>query len=106
MDELKKMGFVTDFSPSKIKEGWGETICSVLNSLCDYALEKRGFKFQKPIHKASKQKIENRHEEDDEEEILADETIVDDEETDDVLDAFATGEDSPRTQEYTRNRND
>lgn len=100
MDELKKMGFVTDFAPIKIKEGWGDTICNVLNSLCDYALEKRGFKFGKPAHKASKQKIENRNDEDDEEEILPDESMVDDEETDEVLDAFGGGDESGIAPEY------
>ncbi|PRP81076.1 hypothetical protein PROFUN_11190 [Planoprotostelium fungivorum] len=88
VEELKKMGFVTDFAPTKLKEGYGETVCSVLNNLCDHALEKKGFRFSQPIHLAAPQGDDRtaEDEDDDEEEIIvADEAIVDDEDSEEVL---------------------
>eukprot|EP00033_Pygsuia_biforma_P002129 GCRY01002363.1.p1 GENE.GCRY01002363.1~~GCRY01002363.1.p1 ORF type:complete len:437 (+),score=137.97 GCRY01002363.1:188-1498(+) len=51
MVELKKMGLQIDFPASKIKQGYGEAVCEILNQLCDLALKQRGFAFQRPVFK-------------------------------------------------------
>mmetsp|Transcript_27102 Transcript_27102/g.44206 ORF Transcript_27102/g.44206 Transcript_27102/m.44206 type:complete len:404 (+) Transcript_27102:75-1286(+) len=48
LQELKKMNFTTDFSPAKLKPGFGEAVCAVLNNLLDFSLETMGFVFKKP----------------------------------------------------------
>jgi intraflagellar transport protein 57 len=45
---LQSMGFVADFAPVKLRQGWGEPVCRVLNFLSDAALRGRGFKFLSP----------------------------------------------------------
>eukprot|EP01112_Ceratiomyxa_fruticulosa_P012676 TRINITY_DN3522_c0_g4_i1.p1 TRINITY_DN3522_c0_g4~~TRINITY_DN3522_c0_g4_i1.p1 ORF type:complete len:429 (-),score=101.89 TRINITY_DN3522_c0_g4_i1:88-1374(-) len=50
VDALKKSGFSTDFSPAKLRVGYGVPICTVLNIVCDKVLEKSGFKFKRPKH--------------------------------------------------------
>src|SRR5690348_12618289 len=47
VQELKAMGFSTDFPPTKLRDGYGETVCQVLNTLLDHAFEKRSFKWGK-----------------------------------------------------------
>ena len=47
---MKKIGFVTDFAPQKLKQGYGEIICNVLNGLADFTLERKNFKFRKPVY--------------------------------------------------------
>jgi estrogen-related receptor beta like 1 len=89
VEELRKIGFVTDFPPSKLKQGYGDTVCTVLNGLADYTLEKKNFKFKKPNYP------ETRPEDDfdeggEEESMVVDETMVDDGQNDETLneDAF------------------
>eukprot|EP00026_Physarum_polycephalum_P009077 Phypoly_transcript_09188.p1 GENE.Phypoly_transcript_09188~~Phypoly_transcript_09188.p1 ORF type:complete len:213 (+),score=43.89 Phypoly_transcript_09188:31-639(+) len=49
VDELKKMGFVTDFPPAKLKQGYGVAVCTVLNSVLDRALGAMRFSFKPPV---------------------------------------------------------
>jgi estrogen-related receptor beta like 1 len=108
---LKSLGFITDFPPTKLKDGWGETVCSVLNHLADYALEKKGFKvirkkfkvfqFTRPEYVGGPEKTkegEEAEEEGEDEEIeVADETMVDDGSPDEILDAIV----DETTKEYS-----
>lgn len=48
MLELKKQGIPTDFSASKLKQGYGEEVCSVLNSCAQTALKATRWAWQKP----------------------------------------------------------
>ena len=96
MEELKKLTFVTDFPPNKLKDGWGEIVCSVLNNLLDYALDKKSFRFNSPIHPKSTAE-DQISEEADGEEVTTDEAIVDDTVHDEEL--LDTLSDSPRTKE-------
>eukprot|EP00051_Salpingoeca_urceolata_P027961 m.484219 g.484219 ORF g.484219 m.484219 type:complete len:420 (-) comp23254_c0_seq1:33-1292(-) len=50
MLELRKHGLPTDFPPARIKQGYGEEIISVLDTLASDALKKQRFKFSKPVH--------------------------------------------------------
>lgn len=96
MDQLKKIGLVTDFAPIKLKDGWGEYICSVLNKLTDYALERQNFTFKQPVHKAAKTQDVIQEEGEEDEIVVADETIVDDEE---AVDYLETEESTPESDE-------
>eukprot|EP00042_Codosiga_hollandica_P025017 m.108569 g.108569 ORF g.108569 m.108569 type:complete len:427 (+) comp51742_c0_seq4:91-1371(+) len=52
MLELKKQGIATNFPPSKLRAGFGEEICQVLNTLAQNALKAKRWKFSKPIFAA------------------------------------------------------
>jgi len=53
LQELKGVGFATpSFPPAKLKQGYGEAVCGVLDSLIDYVMEKRSFVFRKPVYQA------------------------------------------------------
>mmetsp|Transcript_35464 Transcript_35464/g.56724 ORF Transcript_35464/g.56724 Transcript_35464/m.56724 type:complete len:444 (+) Transcript_35464:327-1658(+) len=47
---LKKLNFESDFPVSRLKQGYGEAVCSVLDFLVSKILSKRGFRFQDPIY--------------------------------------------------------
>eukprot|EP00042_Codosiga_hollandica_P025018 m.108578 g.108578 ORF g.108578 m.108578 type:complete len:424 (+) comp51742_c0_seq5:91-1362(+) len=47
MLELKKQGIATNFPPSKLRAGFGEEICQVLNTLAQNALKAKRWKFSK-----------------------------------------------------------
>jgi hypothetical protein len=81
-----------------LKQGYGETVCLVLNSLADYVLDKKGFKFQKPVYPegGGEEDMDN---EEEEESMVADETIVDDGESEDALNDMADEASTPRTEE-------
>eukprot|EP00899_Mesostigma_viride_P016161 jgi/Mesvir1/24546/Mv21884-RA.1 len=49
--ELKNCGFAPNFPPAKLKQGYGEAVCGVLDNTSDYVLEKIGFQWRKPVHK-------------------------------------------------------
>eukprot|EP00939_MAST-03C_sp_MAST-3C-sp1_P003199 g3199.t1 len=46
MVDLKQMGFKMDFPALKLRQGFGDAVCIVLNFLCDRALEVKGFAFK------------------------------------------------------------
>ena len=46
MVDLKQMGFTLNFPATKLRQGHGEAVCTVLNYLCDGALSGREFSFQ------------------------------------------------------------
>ena len=46
MVDLKQMGFTLNFPATKLRQGHGEAVCTVLNYLCDGALSGRNFSFQ------------------------------------------------------------
>ncbi|KAK3239465.1 hypothetical protein CYMTET_16032 [Cymbomonas tetramitiformis] len=49
--ELKESGFATpNFPPAKLKSGYGEAICGVLDNLADLVLEKQGFTWKKAVY--------------------------------------------------------
>jgi hypothetical protein len=43
LHELKKMGFVADFPPQKLRLGCGEPVCKVLEFISDQALARMRF---------------------------------------------------------------
>ena len=46
--ELKKFGMDINFPPLKLKQGYGEIVCTVLNDLLDKVLKNLDFKFMSP----------------------------------------------------------
>ena len=54
--ELKGLGLssVVNFPPAKLKQGYGDAVCRVLQSLVDQALNTSSFAFQKPVYPADK----------------------------------------------------
>jgi hypothetical protein len=46
--ELKKLGIELDMSPNKLKSGFGDGVCIVLNSLTQISLQNK-FKFKRPV---------------------------------------------------------
>jgi|EP01049_Picozoa_sp_SAG25_P005358 estrogen-related receptor beta like 1 len=49
-NSLRGVGINMDIPPHKLKQGHGSEVCSVLNSLVDVTLQKRGFIFGRPRH--------------------------------------------------------
>jgi len=53
LQELKATGFATpSFPPAKLKQGYGDAVCGVLDNLIDYVMEKKAFVFRKPVYQA------------------------------------------------------
>ena len=50
LQALKKGGFPSDFPPSKIRIGYGDMVCVILDALLDGAIQRRGVSFQLPMH--------------------------------------------------------
>uniref|UniRef100_A0A2A4JZ54 Intraflagellar transport protein 57 homolog n=1 Tax=Heliothis virescens TaxID=7102 RepID=A0A2A4JZ54_HELVI len=49
VDVLREKEIAVDFSSHKLKQGYGEQVCYVLNVLADEVLNVEGFEWQKPI---------------------------------------------------------
>lgn len=49
LDFLREKDIAVDFSSHKLKQGYGEQVCFILNVLADEALKKDNFEWQKPI---------------------------------------------------------
>ncbi|PZC80104.1 hypothetical protein B5X24_HaOG215326 [Helicoverpa armigera] len=49
VDILREKEIAVDFSSHKLKQGYGEQVCYVLNVLADEVLKVEGFEWQKPI---------------------------------------------------------
>lgn len=49
LEQVRQMGIVVDFPPSKLKQGWGEQVIFVLSRLAEQALLKNGFNWKRPI---------------------------------------------------------
>ncbi|XP_021187421.3 intraflagellar transport protein 57 homolog [Helicoverpa armigera] len=49
VDVLREKEIAVDFSSHKLKQGYGEQVCYVLNVLADEVLKVEGFEWQKPI---------------------------------------------------------
>lgn len=52
LEALRRGRFPADFPPNKIKSGFGDICCVVLNNIVDKALESTGFQIQKVVHDA------------------------------------------------------
>jgi estrogen-related receptor beta like 1 len=65
IDELKQMGFESDFPRSKLRQGSGEHVLTVLHSLCDKVLEASRFQWKRPVFD---------DDDDEEEEVIGEET--------------------------------
>lgn len=52
--ELKRLGFAADFAPAKLRTGWGECVCRVLEFVADRALARRGFAMAPPVRAAER----------------------------------------------------
>jgi len=49
--ELKEVGFATpNFPPAKLKLGYGDAVCGVVDNLVDFVLEKQGFTWKKAVY--------------------------------------------------------
>ncbi|CAG4937803.1 unnamed protein product [Parnassius apollo] len=49
LDVLRERDITVDFSSHKLKQGYGEQVCYILNVLADDAMKKENFEWQKPI---------------------------------------------------------
>eukprot|EP01116_Phalansterium_solitarium_P013313 TRINITY_DN3066_c0_g2_i3.p1 TRINITY_DN3066_c0_g2~~TRINITY_DN3066_c0_g2_i3.p1 ORF type:complete len:401 (-),score=186.76 TRINITY_DN3066_c0_g2_i3:388-1590(-) len=92
VENLQRMSMSTDFAPSKLRAGHGETVCVVLMALVDKALKTVGFKLQKPQNVKEKGGDDDLEEEDPEDDEVEDDTIVDDDKEEDQLEAFGAHE--------------
>ena len=53
LTELREAGFApVAFPPTKLRQGYGDAVCGILDSLCDLALAKTKFAFQSPTYLA------------------------------------------------------
>ncbi len=48
---LKKLNIPFDYGPTKIRQGYGEAVQYVLQSLVEVAMNNVKFVYQKPVHK-------------------------------------------------------
>ena len=64
VDELKTIGYGTDFPRSKLRQGSGEVVLDILKGLCEKVLTASGFQWKSAVF----------HEEDVDEEVIGDET--------------------------------
>jgi len=51
LQELRAVNLPSDFPPNKIRQGHGEVVVMVLDSLLEAALESSGFKFGRPVQR-------------------------------------------------------
>ncbi|KAH3757308.1 intraflagellar transport protein 57-like [Pelomyxa schiedti] len=72
--ELKVMGFNGEMPPSRVRLGYGEVVCSILNQLLGVALTNAGFRFENPHHEKELQQVTK---EDEFEEDMVDEAEPD-----------------------------
>lgn len=53
LSALREAGFApATFPPTKLRQGYGDAVCGVLNALCDLVLETTNFTFQAPTYLA------------------------------------------------------
>ncbi|KAL3146305.1 Intraflagellar transport protein 57 [Trebouxia sp. C0010 RCD-2024] len=53
LTELREAGFApVSFPPTKLRQGYGDAVCGILDALCDLALAKTKFTFQLPTYLA------------------------------------------------------
>ena len=66
--EMKALGLsnVVNFPPAKLKQGHGDAVCKVLQSLVDQALGASKFSFQKPVYPADNYSEEAQYDDGDE----------------------------------------
>jgi estrogen-related receptor beta like 1 len=50
---LRNMGFALDFPVAKLKSGYGEAVCNVLDFLCDKALVSKKFSWATPVQETT-----------------------------------------------------
>ena len=84
MLELRKQGISTEFSQSKLKHGFGEELCQVLNTLTQMALKAKKWKWVRPEHGREEFTEEAPHHED--AEVVAEREVEPDQIEEDVLD--------------------
>lgn len=71
---LRNMEFSLDFPPSKLRQGAGVEVCSVMSFLCDRVLQERRFRFTAPQYPA--EEFAQEAEVDDEAEVLAEDEMM------------------------------
>lgn len=74
IDYLRERDVAVDFSSHKVKQGYGEQVCYILNTLADEALKKDNFEWQKPIVEIpeTEENVDDLDQVEDETEILLD----------------------------------
>jgi len=97
VENLGRMSVSTDFAPSKLRAGYGETVCQVLMALCDRALKTTNFRFNRPQNAKEKSGDDELEDEDPEDDQVEDETIVDDEKDEDQLEALIGEKDGSKS---------
>ncbi|XP_038653806.1 intraflagellar transport protein 57 homolog isoform X2 [Scyliorhinus canicula] len=55
---LRALGGSVDFPPSKLKQGYGEQVCYVLDRLAEEALKHTGFNWKRPVYPAEEMEEE------------------------------------------------
>lgn len=86
IDAISASGFSVDIAPHRLIQGFGEPVCSVLNALCNFALEVAQFRFGTPeIVSQEAEQDEDLDVEDDEDDDIEDEAIIDDDEHEEQL---------------------
>ncbi|NWH77807.1 IFT57 protein, partial [Piaya cayana] len=81
LSELRSFGRPVDFPPSKLKAGYGEQVCYVLDCLAEEALKNSGFSWKRPVYPTEEREEEEEITEDDAELMLnkLEEDIVEEE---------------------------
>lgn len=51
------MGFTNEVPITRVRQGYGEVVCQVLNQLLNVALSTSGFQFLSPIHEHQEQPL-------------------------------------------------
>jgi intraflagellar transport protein 57 len=82
IDNINEAGITTDIAPHRLVPGFGEPVCSVLNALCNFALEVAQFRFGPPqlLATQANQEEDLDVEDDEDGDDIEDEAIIDDDE--------------------------
>ncbi|GAQ80546.1 intraflagellar transport protein 57 [Klebsormidium nitens] len=82
--ELQNLGFAPpSFPPAKLKQGYGDAVCGVLDGLASLALEKQKFVFRAPVYKSESYPEEAEADEEGDEDDILDEAMMPDLDDDD-----------------------
>jgi len=81
LQELRQAGLPCDFPPAKVKQGQGDAVLQILDSICDAVLENQHFSWARPAHRPDE--YDDEAEVDDQAELdgaIDDQAIVEEEE--------------------------
>jgi len=88
--EIRSLGLNTDFPPSRLKAGYGDEVCYILDQLTDKALKSANFQWDRPEHLEEDAQEESVEEDEEEADDDIGDGVEEDYEDEIILDVDAT----------------